>query len=208
MIKNVIFDMGGVLLDYNPPRFIDYLSVSPEDKALLLREVFNSVEWFRLDHGPIGEADAAAAMKARLPARLHTAVDRMLNWWDFEVEPVAGMAELLEELKKLGYGLYLLSNAGVRQPEYFDRLPSAQYLDGRFVSAFYKLLKPQYEIYETMLKEFDLKAEECFFVDDSTSNVEGAYCVGIAGAVFDGDVERLRRALNQAGVPVEAGGNG
>ena len=203
MIRNIIFDMGGVLLDYDPPRFIGHLGVSEEDKALLLREVFNSVEWFRLDHGTIEEKDAADAMKARLPARLHGAVDQMLNWWELEVLPVEGMAELLAELKGLGYGLYLLSNATVRQPEYFDRLPSAQYLDGRFVSAFYKLLKPQYAIYEAMLQKFDLKAEECFFVDDSAANVEGAYCVGIPGAVFDGDVFRLRRNLNAAGVPVK-----
>lgn len=205
MIKNIIFDMGGVLLDYDPPRFIDHLGVSPGDKKLLLREVFNSVEWFRLDHGTIGEKDAAGAMKARLPFRLHGAVDRMLSWWELEALPVEGMAELLAELKGLGYGLYLLSNATVRQPEYFDRLPSAQYLDGRFVSAFYKLLKPQYAIYETMLREFGLRAEECFFVDDSAANVEGAYCVGIAGAVFDGDVDHLRRALRAAGIPVRVG---
>lgn len=205
MIKNIILDMGGVLLDYNPSRYIDHLGVSSEDKKLLLREVFNSVEWFRLDHGTIGEKDAADAMKARLPDRLHGAVDQMLNWWELEVLPVEGMAELLAELKELGYGLYLLSNATVRQPVYFDRLPSAQYLDGRFISAFYKLLKPQYEIYETMLREFGLRAEECFFVDDSTANVEGAYCVGLSGAVFDGDVDRLRRALRAAGVPVGVG---
>lgn len=205
MIKNIIFDMGGVLLDYDPSRFIDHLGVSPEDKKLLLREVFNSVEWFRLDHGTIGEKDAADAMKARLPSRLHGAAEQMLNWWDLEVLPVEGMAELLAELKGLGYGLYLLSNASARQPEYFDRLPSAQYLDGRFVSAFYKLLKPQYVIYETMLREFGLRAEECFFVDDSTANVEGAYCVGLSGAVFDGDVDRLRRTLYAAGVPVRVG---
>ena len=204
MIRNIIFDMGGVLLDYNPPRFIDHLSVSGEDKALLLREVFDSVEWFRLDHGTIEQEDAAAAMKARLPSRLHSAVDQLLVWWELETLPVEGMAELLAELKELGYGLYLLSNATVRQPEYFDRLPSAQYLDGRFVSAFYKQLKPQYEIYETMLREFDLKAEECLFVDDSVANIEGAYCVGIAGVIYDGDVTRLRQKLNAAGVPVKA----
>ena len=58
-----------------------------------------------------------------------------------------------------------------------------------------------------MLREFGLKAEECFFVDDSVANVEGAYCVGIAGAVFTGDLERLRRELNAAGVPVKTGQN-
>ncbi len=207
MIRNIIFDMGGVLLDYNPPRYVSYLTTDAADAALLLREVFNSVEWFRLDHGTIGQAEAAAAMRSRLPARLHGAVERLIQWWELEVRPIDGMAELLAELKSLGYGLYLLSNASIRHPEYFDRLPSAQYLDGRFVSAFYKLLKPQYDIYHAMLREFGLKAEECFFVDDSVANVEAAYCVGVSGAIFDGDVERLREALNRAGVPVRRGTN-
>ena len=207
MIKNIVFDMGGVLLDYNPPRFISHLTTDEADAALLMREVFNSVEWFRLDHGTIGQAEAAEAMRGRLPARLHDAVERLIEWWKLEVRPVEGMAELAAELKELGYGIYLLSNATVRHPEYFDRLPSAQYFDGRFVSAFYKMLKPQYEIYEAMLKEFGLKAEECFFVDDSVANVEGAYCAGIAGMVFYGDVERLREVLSQAGVPVKTGQN-
>lgn len=207
MIKNIVFDMGGVLLDYNPPRFISHLTTDEADAALLMREVFNSVEWFRLDHGTIGQAEAAEAMRERLPARLHDAVERLIEWWKLEVRPVEGMAELAAELKELGYGIYLLSNATVRHPEYFDRLPSARYFDGRFVSAFYKMLKPQYEIYEAMLKEFGLKAEECFFVDDSVANVEGAYCAGIAGMVFYGDVERLREVLSQAGVPVKTGQN-
>ena len=207
MIKNIVFDMGGVLLDYNPPRFISHLTTDEADAALLMREVFNSVEWFRLDHGTIGQAEAAAAMRSRLPAHLHDAVDRLNEWWKLEMQPVEGMAELAAELKDLGCGIYLLSNATVRQPEYFDRLPSARYFDGKFVSAFYKMLKPQYEIYAAMLKEFGLKAEECFFVDDSAANVEGARCAGIAGTVFYGDVERLREALSQAGVPVRMGQN-
>lgn len=205
MIKNIIFDMGGVLVRYDPARFLDLLGVEPEDKALLMREVFNTVAWFRMDHGTIEEEDAAAAMKANLPPRLHGAVDRLIEWWELELEPVEGMEALLGELKKLGFGLYLLSNATVRQPEYFNRLSLSRRFDGRFVSAFHKLLKPQYEIYHAMLAEFGLRAEECFFVDDSVANVESAYCVGIAGAVFDGDVPRLRRALRDAGVAVELG---
>ena len=202
MIKNIIFDMGGVLLHYDPSRFVDLLSVEAQDRTLLMREVFRSVEWVRMDRGSIGEEEASAAMKERLPKRLHGAVDRLMNWWELELRPMEGMEELLAELKELGYGIYLLSNATLRQPEYFDRIPASRYLDGRMVSAFYQLLKPQREIFETMLREFALKAEECFFVDDSSANVEGAYCVGLSGAVFDGDVPRLRRALHAAGVRV------
>lgn len=207
MIRNIVFDMGGVLLHYDPSHFVDLLHTGAEDKALLMREVFNTVTWFRMDRGTIGEEEAAASMKENLPPRLHGAVDRLIRWWELELRPMDGMEELLRELKELGYGVYLLSNATVRQPEYFDRVPASRYMDGRLVSAFYHLLKPQHEIFEAFLEKFALKAEECFFVDDSVANVESAYCLGIAGAVFDGDVPRLRRALNDAGVPVRVGQN-
>lgn len=203
MIRNIIFDMGGVLVHYDPDHFVDLLSVSAEDKALLMREVFRTVAWFRMDRGTMGEAEAAASMKANLPPRLHGAADRLMAWWELELRPMEGMEDLVRELKELGCGVYLLSNATLRQPEYFDRLPVSRYMDGRMVSAFHQLLKPQHEIFEAMLREFGLRAEECFFVDDSVANVEGAYCAGIAGAVFDGDVPRLRQALNAVGVGVK-----
>ena len=202
MIRNIVFDMGGVLLDYNPPRFIDHLGVSPEDKKLLLREVFNTVEWVQLDRGSIEEASASAAMKKNLPVRLHGAVDRLLEWWKLELRPMEGMEALLAELKELGYGLYLLSNASVRQPEYFGQIPGSRYFAGRVVSGFYKVLKPQREIFNILLREYELKAEECFFVDDFNANVEGARNLGMDGCVFNGDVPRLRQKLNAAGVPV------
>lgn len=205
MIRNIIFDMGGVLVHYSPARFVDLLDVDETDKALLLREVFNTVEWVRMDRGTIAEDEAVAAVKANLPPRLHGEADRLFHWWELELRPMEGMAELLAELKELGYGVYLLSNATVRQPEYFGALPFNQYLDGRVISAWFKVLKPQKEIFDILLWEYDLRAEECFFVDDSNANVEGACHLGMAGAVFDGDVPRLRRQLNAAGVPVKMG---
>ena len=93
----------------------------------------------------------------------------------------------------------------MRQPEYFSTLPFDQYLDGRVISAWFKVLKPQKEIFDILLREYDLRAVECFFVDDSSANVEGAFCAGMQGAVFFGDVPRLRRELNAAGVPVKPG---
>ena len=69
------------------------------------------------------------------------------------------------------------------------------------VSAFYHLLKPQPELYQVLLREYGLKAEECFFVDDLNINIEAAVLVGMSGAVFRG-ADELRRSLIAAGVPV------
>lgn len=207
MIRNLVFDMGNVLIHYIPQVFMDRLGVPAEDQPLLAREVFGSVEWIRMDRGTLGQEEAVAAMEARLPRRLWEYACRLvLGWWlDGPLMPVEGMAALLEELKGLGYGLYLLSNATVRQPEYFPGIPGSQFFDGAVISAHWKVLKPEREIYEILFREYGLEPSECFFVDDLNINVEGALCAGMDGYIFDGDVGRLRQALCRAGVPVKTG---
>ncbi len=209
MIRNIVFDMGNVLIHYIPQVFMDRLGVPEEDRPLLAREVFGSVEWIRMDRGTLGQEEAVAAMEARLPRRLWEYARRLvLGWWlDGPLMPMEGMAALLEELKGLGYGLYLLSNATVRQPEYFPDIPGSQFFDGAVISAHWKVLKPEREIYEILFREYGLDPSECFFVDDLNINVEGALCAGMDGYVFDGDMGRLRQALRQAGVMVKTGEN-
>ncbi|MCM1058019.1 MAG: HAD family phosphatase [Firmicutes bacterium] len=205
MIKNVIFDMGQVLIYFSPESYIARLGVSAEDGEILLREVFRRVEWVRLDHGTITEAEAVEAICRRVSDRLHRAVEELVyRWWDRPLNPVPGMKELVAELKGLGCRIYLLSNANIQQRKYHDRIPGTEYFDGRIVSAECKLIKPQREIYQLLLDAYGLSAEECLFIDDSPLNVEGAYCAGIRGIVFDDDLPRLRRELREAGVMVEA----
>lgn len=202
MIRNIVFDMGNVLIYWRPELFVERYGVAEEDRPLLLQEVFNSVEWIQLDRGIIPFEEGIAAMCRRLPERLHAAARELtLYWWERYLLPVEGMADLVRELKELGYGVYLLSNAKLDLPQYFDRIPGSECFDGRIVSADWKLLKPQPEIYQVLLREYGLKAEECFFVDDLFINVEAAVLVGMSGAVFQG-IDGLRRDLVQAGVPL------
>ena len=204
MIRNVVFDMGGVLIRWEPEEFMNCLEVAPEDRALLWAEVFRSVEWVMRDRGTMEEEAAVASICRRLPARLHeTASALVRDWWKFCLKPMEGMAQLLEELKGLGLGLYVLSNATDKVRGYFDRIPGAGRFDGKIFSAEWKELKPEREIYQTLLTQYGLKAEECFFVDDMPANIEGAAFAGIRGAIFRGDTARLRRELAAAGVPVK-----
>jgi len=205
MIRNVIFDMGQVLIYYKPDLYIERLGISGEDSGILLREVFCRVEWVQLDHGTITEAEAVKSICQRVPPRLYHAVEELVfRWWARPLSPVPGMKELVAELKEAGYGIYLLSNANIQQIKYHDRIPGTEYFDGRIVSAECKMLKPQREIYELLLDTYGLQAEECLFIDDSPLNVEGALCAGIRGIVFDDDLPRLRGELREAGVMVEA----
>lgn len=205
MIQNLVFDMGQVLIRWQPRQFTAKYGFAEADEALLVQELFQSVEWVRLDRGTISEAEAAARVCGRLPQRLHGAVEEIVfSWWRRPLVPVEGMAELLRELKENGYGIYLLSNASLALRRYFPRIPGAECFDGLVVSAEERLLKPQHEIYEVLLRRYSLSPESCFFVDDLPANVEGAQNVGMQGAVFRGDVNRLRRELAAAGVRCRA----
>ena len=202
MIRSIVFDMGNVLIHWRPDVLIRRLGVPEEDRPLLSREVFGDVNWVQLDRGTVTPEQAAQRICRRLPERLHGAVRALTGgWWRGPLLPVEGMAEIIRELKAMGYGIYLLSNASTDLPRYFERIPGSECFDGRIVSADWKLLKPQPEIYRLLLQEYGLRAEECFFVDDLNINIEAALLVGMSGAVFRG-AQELRGSLIQAGVPV------
>ena len=203
MIKNILFDMGQVLIRFDQKYFIKRLGIEDVDLDLLLREVYRSVEWVQMDRGSLREEEAFERIRARLPERLHDAAWKLVIMWDRPILEIDGMYELVEELKELGYGVYLLSNASVRQHEYWPRIPASKFFDGKLISADVHVIKPQPEIYRLCLEKFNLKAEECFFIDDAPANIEGALQCGIPGAVFHGDAALLRRQLRAAGVPVK-----
>lgn len=199
-IKNVIFDMGGVLLRFDREYFLTAAGVAEADRKLLLNNVYLSVEWARMDRGSMTEAEAAESMCRQVPERLHEKVHELVDRWDRPILPIEGMAQLVRELKEAGYGIYLLSNASYRQHEYWPRVPGNEYFDGTLISADVKLVKPEAEVYRLLYKTFSLVPEECVFIDDSTQNIEGAERTGMAGIVFHGDAQELRERLAEFGV--------
>lgn len=201
-IRNIIFDMGNVLILFDRAYFMERLGVAPEDRELLNREVFVSLEWAQMDRGSLDEAEATRRVCRRLPQRLHDAAGKLIGMWDRPILEIPGMYELVEELKSNGYGIYLLSNASVRQHDYWPRVPASRFFDGTLISADVKLVKPQFEIYDLLLETFGLRAEECFFIDDAPANIEAALCRGITGAVFHQNPTLLRQSLRQAGVTI------
>lgn len=203
MIRNIVFDMGQVLLRFEPLLFMERLGVQGEDRELLHREVFKSLEWARMDRGSLTDAEAAEIICRRVPERLHEAVEKLVSFWDRPILEIEGSFALVEELKALGYKIFLLSNASLRQHDYWPRVPASCFFDGTLISADVKLVKPQPEFYRLLFERFSLKPEECFFIDDAIGNVEGAFYCGMPGAVFHGDYREIRQKLREAGVPVK-----
>lgn len=203
MIRNIIFDMGGVLLRFDADYFIARLGITGADADLLKREVFRSADWVRMDRGTLTDEEGVRSICQRLPEHLHAATEELICRWEYpEILPMEGMAALIGELKAAGYGIYLLSNAFTRQHEYWHRVPGSEYFNDTFISADVKLVKPQREIYELALEKFGVAAEECVFIDDLPSNIEMGENCGIRGVVFHGDAEILRTDLRRAGVNI------
>lgn len=140
--KNIVFDMGNVLVRFDPELFMNRYSLTGEDRKLIRNEVFRSVEWIMLDRGVIDEEIAEQRILPLLPERLHGAARGLIEKWDDPIVPVEGMLELLQALKAKGYRLYLLSNAATRQPIYWARAEASKLMDGVLISAEVKLLKP------------------------------------------------------------------
>lgn len=200
MIKNIIFDMGDVLIRFDMQAFADRFDIPQEDKDLLTDEIFRgNANWSLADWGVITEKDVADRACERLPERLHGFAHSLAErWWD-PILPVEGMADLVRRLKEAGYGIYLLSNAGSAHNTYWKTVPGSEHFDGVVASANEKMVKPQPEIFRLCLDRFGLKAEECLFVDDRETNLAGAEVCGIRSLIFR-NASDLQRRLKDAGI--------
>lgn len=201
-IQAIIFDMGNVLIPYTPEQYIKEYVENPEEVKLLLEEIFQSVEWIRLDRGTLTPEEAALLIQERLPLHLHATAETLIHNWHKEIPPYPEMEALLHELKDLGYALYILSNTSKLFHQFSVNIPGIDVFDGRFISADCGLLKPDSIIYQTFLETYRLPADRCFFIDDSAANVESAMTLGMSGFVFHGQISPLRRSLRKAGVQV------
>lgn len=185
--KNILFDMGNVLITYNPEWVIRRYT---EDEELILEVkniVFNSQEWFLLDAGLIEEEKAERNWMERLSSDKARELAHLSfqNWHLYNMKVIPGTAEMIRALKENGKEIYLLSNASLRLLSiYKEVIPAVECFSGIFYSAAHKCVKPQDIIYERFLKEYSLNPADCFFIDDLEENISAAKAVGISGAVM------------------------
>jgi len=194
-IRNIVFDMGGVLFKWDPLAMSARVCENEEDAHLLAKAVFGSVEWAWQDAGAVDDKTVAFASKTRVPQRLYAAVDELVHHWHDHREPVDGIEELIRGAKDAGLGVYLLSNAGESFAAYESQLPAYECFDGKVISCYEHVVKPDARIYHTLLDRYDLRPEECLFVDDTKLNVFAARRVGMRAYRFDGNVTALREIL-------------
>jgi putative hydrolase of the HAD superfamily len=195
MIKNIIFDCGRVIMQYDERYISSFFTDNEEDTELLATVGMHRKYWNAFDEGTLAEKDYLEAVKKELPERLHSAVEGLCAAWTSHMPPVEGIEDVIKEIKASGKGLYLLSNFNKRLRNELHLAPSLLLFDGLVISGEIGMVKPNVEIYEYLLKKYGLDASECLFVDDRLDNIEAGESVGIKGYLFDGDAEKLRAYL-------------
>lgn len=200
VIQNIVFDMGNVLILYDANRYVQQHIPDEQDQALVLDELFYSVEWLQLDRGCITEEQALAAVCARLPAHLHEKTAFLLQNWHQDIPAFPEMEGLIARLKHNGYHIYLLSNTSKKYHSFRRHIPALVHFEGEFISADWGLLKPDAAIFHAFCQHFSLVPAQCFFIDDAPANIESARRTGMHGFVYRRNQAKLIQALEAAGV--------
>ncbi len=196
-IENVVFDLGGVLLTWDPDRIVAGLFAEPDVRASVKREVFLHPDWQALDSGTLTEEAARQRFIGRT-GRTADEIDALMLRTMECLHPIPESMELLEELSAAGAGLYCLSNMRARSYRYVrERFEFLERFRGIVVSSDVALLKPERAIYEHLIARFRLVPKATVFVDDSLPNVDGARQAGLHAVHFRdaGDCRRQLEAL-------------
>ena len=197
MIKNIVFDMGNVLIRYVPEEFINQFTEHTSEQNELLEQIFKSPRWLQFDRGTITKKQLVIEANNELPGELHPLVSEILERWHEEMTVNTGMDKVIEGLKAEGYKLYLLSNASQDFYIFKETIPALNHFDGLFISSDWECLKPEPVIFHKFFEHFDINPEESFFIDDLADNIEAASDQGMHGHVFDGNIESLLSAFRR-----------
>lgn len=195
-MKTIIFDLGGVLIDWNPRYLYKKIFAAQEEMEWFLANVCTPAWNTRLDAGfPFSAAVAEA--KSRYPKYAPQIEAYFLRWEEMMGGPVKGTADVLREVKARGYKIYALSNWSEETfPLAQAKFPFLGEFDGIVLSGTEKLVKPDPAIYARLLEKFGLNAPDCVFIDDNVDNIVAAAELGFETVLFK-DAPSLRRELVQ-----------
>ena len=196
MIRNVIFDIGQVLMRFDWPGFIE-AEVGRETGALLTEAMWNYGVWNELDRGVWSREELLAGFAAHAPGyekeirQVYEHVGRACARHDYAIP-------WLREMKEAGYHVFYLSNYSHymmdEAPQVLDFLPL---MEGGIFSCDVHFCKPDRRIYECLCERYGLIPEECYFIDDNGDNIRAAVEYGMHGSVFESYVKDHDRILNE-----------
>lgn len=198
--NTVVFDVGGVLLDWNP-RYLYRQLFDGDDQAMeyFLTHICSNT-WNLLQDAGRPFSEAVSELSLRYPEYAHHIIAYDQRWEEMIAGAIDASVDILRQLNDRNVPLYAITNFSTEkfslvryQFDFFDRF------DGIIVSGAVRLLKPDPAIYLRLLNDYDLNAEDCVFIDDSAINVSGAERVGMQAIHFQ-SAQQLQQVLTEQGL--------
>lgn len=183
-IKNVIFDLGGVLLEWHPEKILAACFDEPATRDLVRRGTFHHPDWHDIDRGTLLEPDAIARFSQRC-GRGHNEIAGLFQEVRRSLQPIAGTVQLLEDLHARNIPLYCLSNMSEPFADYLQQhYVFFQLFRGIVISAAVQLIKPEPAIFQHAIETFGVCAAQTVFIDDLLPNVQAARDCGLHAIHF------------------------
>lgn len=185
-IKNIVFDMGKVLVDFDWDGYLASFHFPEETLAAIKKATFPSPQWTERDRGVLSDEEYLQIFYDMAPEYK----EELKRVFEHETESLRAFdysKQWIEDLQRRGYRVYLLSNISRKLCQgFYEKLGSISEVDGTVYSCEVHSLKPEPEIYQILFETYGLKPEECIFIDDLPGNIQAAKEAGMKGIVFEG----------------------
>lgn len=187
MIKNLIFDIGGVLLEYNPKTYLDKLNIEESKRKEINNIIFHSIKWKECLNGIINNQELIEVLTKQNP-KYEKEINQILDKHNLQymLPPKDETLEYYKKLKQKGYNIYLCSNITEETYNYIhNEYEIIQEADGGCFSCFEGVSKPNTEIYKRLINKYKLDIEESILIDDTKRNIISANEIGLKSILFN-----------------------
>ncbi len=192
MIKNIVFDIGNVLVSFDPYAYFIEIFKDECKTRKLCEIMFQDESWSKYDQGMLQKKDLEMIYQEKYPEQKEELV-YMLHHWEFLMKENPDINQYMKELKEKGYHLYVLSNISKDSADYLKKTQSFfSLIDGSILSYEYKIIKPDIRIYKKLFETYQLEPSTCIFLDDRKENIDMANKLGMKGIVY----HDLKKAQN------------
>ncbi|MDE7374834.1 MAG: HAD family phosphatase [Odoribacter sp.] len=192
-MKNIVFDLGGVVVDWNPGRLIREYPGDPEMPVALFEKGFFERFWPDYDRGRVSQTDIVKEI-SRFTGRCYAESWDFVEFIKHSLRDLPVTQRFIKELSERGYRLFCLSNMSVEFYDYLKDREVFSYFEGQIISALEHVIKPEKEIYEVLMNRYDVVPEEAVFIDDLEQNIEAARQLGFHTVHF-ADKEKGMREI-------------
>lgn len=197
MIRNIVFDLGEVLIGFEPMQYLKPFGFDENVNQILSEIIFNSKEWNECNAGKYAKNTDIVEILCKKHPDYAEEIKQVLteNWVKMLTQKEENIA-FLKELKSRNFKIYLLSNLSEESHKFIKEYDFFDLVDGGVYSYAEKVCKPDRKIYERLLEKYNLIPEETIFIDDNKENIEVAEELGICGVVFCNLEEAKREVEN------------